>query len=110
MSTNPNENLTVHLKSTMQHSGLFAKSLSIMAIIMEALAGVTIFRKPQNFFSHLLLIGMIISIFFFRLETGFLALLSTMGLLLSPSKKTNYIYLVLIMIFLILMATGLGLR
>ncbi len=110
MATNPNEYLDVQLKYPIQNSTLLAKSLGWIAIIMEAIAGVTIFWRHQRILSHVIFLGMIGGIFFFRLETGFLALLATMGLFLSPSKKISIVYTIIILIFSLLMATEIGLR
>lgn len=110
MKTNPNEYLDAQLKYPLPHSTLLATSLGWIAIIMEAMAGIIIFRKPHHLWSHLLFLGMIGGIFLFRMETGFLAMLATMGLLLSPSQKISFIYLSLILIFSVFMATELGLR
>lgn len=110
MATNPNKYLDVQLKYPIQSSTLLAKSLGWIAIIMEAIAGVAIFWRHQRILSHVIFLGMIGGIFFFRLETGFLALLATMGLFLSPSKKISIVYIIIILIFSLLMATELGLR
>jgi hypothetical protein len=110
MATNPNEYSDIQLKYPIDHSILLAKSVGWIAIIMEAITGVAIFWKHQRILSHVLFIGTLGGIFFFRLETGFLTLLATMGLLLSPTPKISMVYITIILIFSVLMATELGLR
>ncbi|MCU0404748.1 MAG: hypothetical protein MUE99_09395 [Chitinophagaceae bacterium] len=87
----------------------FAKVSSFMAIFIETLAGILIFRNPHKKSSHLIYSLMIAGVFVFRLETGFLSMLCAMGILLAPNIFYRNIYLIMMSLFLALMASGIGL-
>lgn len=110
LSLDPGAGPNVILISPTPHITLLAKALSWSAIVLEALSGILILVKRNHLVSHLLLITTIIAVFVFTPETGFLSLLAAMGLLLAPNKSFRFIYVFLIAVFCLLMATGIGLR
>ena len=101
---------TILLQEPISHAALIAKMCSWFAIIIEALAGIALFVKSSRGFSHVLLLATVAGVFFFRQETGFLAMLSCMGLLLAPAKSWRNIWLFCFIVFAAMVATGAGLR
>lgn len=108
MRKKPEPNQFAAMKEVVSGSEKIAKAGSVFAIIIEFSAAAFIWIKPNEKATHILLTITILSIFFLRLETGFLALLSLMGLYLSPTNVFSVIYLLLIIIFATFMVTGLG--
>ena len=101
---------SVYLQEPIRYAALWAKVGSWLAILMEVAAGIAMFFRSNYRFSHLLLLATITGVFFFRLETGFLAILCCMALLLAPSKSWRNTWLFCFILFGAMVATGAGLR
>lgn len=80
------------------------------AIIMELTAGVLIALWPKRLFTHFVLTLTIVSVFVFRLETGFLSLLAAMALVLSPNRQFSVAYGLLFILFISFLVSGIGLK
>lgn len=100
----------IQLTEPIRHSSAIAKAASWMSIILEAAAGIAIFFKSNNRLSHLLLLATVAGVLFFRMESGFLAILSCMGLALAPSKGWKNTWLFCFSVLAAMVATGAGLR
>jgi hypothetical protein len=109
-SVYPSKLETIILQEPIRHAAVIAKLCSWFAIIIEALAGIALFVKSSHRISHVLLLATIAGVFFFRQETGFLAMLSCMGLLLAPGKSWRNTWLFCFIVFAAMVATGAGLR
>ncbi len=106
----PSDLPQIALKEPVKHASLIAKSYSLLAIVMEAAAGISMFVKSKSRISHTLLLCTVAGVFFFRSETGFLGLLACMGLLLAPTTAWKNIWLCCFILFAAMVATGAGLR
>jgi hypothetical protein len=107
---NPNTAEAMQLKEPIRYASAIAKAGSWLSIIFEAAAGIAIFFKSHNRFSHLLLLATVAGVLFFRLESGFLAIISCMALALAPSNGWKNIWLFCFVILAAMVATGAGLR
>lgn len=87
---------------------VFAFYLSIISIGLELLAGLLILLKPKALLTHAVVLATVLGVFITRQETGFLTLLSLMGLILSENKYVRLIYTTLGIIFLALILLGAG--
>jgi hypothetical protein len=101
---------TVKLKEPISNAFAIAKICSWIGIFIEALAGIALFFRSNHRISHILLLTMVAGVFFLRLETGFLAMICCMGLLLSPSKGWKNVWLFCFILFAAMIATGAGVR
>jgi hypothetical protein len=111
IATNPNAYSEIQLKYPIHHSTLLAKKRGVDSHYYGS------YYRRCHFFGNTnaslvmyFLLVRLVAYFFFRLETGFLTLLATLGLLLSPTPKISMVYITIILIFSVLMATELGLR
>lgn len=106
----PSENIQHTLKAPVNDLKKISLIFTWGAILMELSAGILIGLFPKKNISHFFLILTILSVFIFRLETGFLSLLAAMGLILSPSKNYSIFYLFLFMLFTAFVVSTIGLK
>jgi hypothetical protein len=107
---NPASMEAIQLTAPIAHASAIAKAGSWLSIIIEAAAGIAIFFKSNYRLSHILLLATVAGVLFFRLESGFLAIISCMALALAPSKGWKNIWLFCFVILAAMVATGAGLR
>ncbi|MEO1465152.1 MAG: hypothetical protein AAFR89_02830 [Cyanobacteria bacterium J06633_1] len=77
-------------------------------LISEFFVGIMIALYPQRLVTHVSIIGMLVGVFIFRPEAGFLTLLCVLAMTLTESYRIRRIYLFLSSLFLGLILTGLG--
>jgi len=107
-SINPTISNSVTINNVFPHIKTIALYFSWAAILVEAIVAFVLFVKPKSNFTHLLFIALIIGISIFRLETGFLSILSISGYLLTDNLKFKMVYFFLIGVFISLIYSGVG--
>ncbi len=106
--TDPNQLKSVVLNPVIPNLEIISFALAWMTIIMEIIAATLILWKPKHLLTHIVFILLIMSIFFTRYETGFLALLAISGFWLTENVRVRLIYTTLAIVSLAFIVTGIG--
>ncbi len=107
-NTDPNALKSIHLTDILPNIHIISLVLSWFTIAIELLIALLLFLKPKHILTHLLYIMLILSIFFTRLETGFLALLAIGGFWIAERRKVQVIYMSLAILFMAFMIAKIG--
>lgn len=104
----PKAGEAIVFKPAFAHTYTLSLIISWGTVLLELAAAVALLLKPKGRLTHLLLLALIASIFFMRLETGFLSILCILGIFLTPSSRLVILYKILLILFIGLMLSNLG--
>ncbi len=106
--TNPNTLKSITLQPVLPNLDIISHLFAWLTIALELVIAMVFIWNPKHRISHFLFIILILGIFFTRLESGFLTLLTICGIWLTESRKFRTLYIILSIGFMGLIITKIG--